>query len=797
MSKRADAVPYLLLIAGIVGLVLIFVASRDDIYPWEDTRTRSPHRQEATATPAKLSSSAASHTPTPHAGTTTPADTATALPSLTATSTGTPPPTLTPTPTPIALSPPVVSSSGALAYVENGVLTVVEVNSSEVTTVAEEVVDDARTIIWSPNGQRLFYAVSSSESSTHGSSKNLELQVWDNALGRTVYSSHDTSGFPATLSDIGQVAWSPEGNRIFFRLSSEAAGSDGAWVLDVASARAWRLPKPVTGSAAWVDEETVLHADPEAITTTLVTLGPPAQIATHTITLTAPYSLSPGRDHVASFEGRPGEDQRLQVHPLPGRQQLSLSSQPAVTTSGQAPLWSPDGRWIAYGAEAVTSRIEEGPYTLLVDTEGLRSTQVFPGLLPEEWSPDSRFLAGFGCSDGTCSLSHIDASSGVVTNIASGESLHLLDLTWSPQGVYLAYSLSGSDDQADGLTLWNRATDERLLLTEGSQGQALTDLHWTADSSVLYAAQRQKSAELTVSDIWGIGPTWDDSWRIAPGFSEDPGSLMEALRERAGSSGEGPLLGPLLDGRRLIAYYGTPLGPGLGILGRQGITRTLALLMEQTRVYRNLDPAVETIPAFHMVTTIADDFPGPDGDYNHRVSHETVRRWVEGIDAAGGWSIVDLQPGRGNLMDEVVAVEPLLRNPNVHLAVDPEFIVNDSQVPGEDLGQITGSQINQVQVRLEQIARSTGQRKMLVIHQFDGRMVAGKEEILDYPLVDVVWDADGFGTPGSKVGDYDRYKTEAGFEYGGFKLFYEYDEPLMTPEEVLSLDPPPGLVIYQ
>jgi hypothetical protein len=148
-------------------------------------------------------------------------------------------------------------------------------------------------------------------------------------------------------------------------------------------------------------------------------------------------------------------------------------------------------------------------------------------------------------------------------------------------------------------------------------------------------------------------------------------------------------------------------------------------------------------------------------------------------------------------MDEVVAVEPLLRNPNVHLAVDPEFIVNDSQVPGEDLGQITGSQINQVQARLEQIARSTGQRKMLVIHQFDGRMVAGKEEILDYPLVDVVWDADGFGTPGSKVGDYDRYKTEAGFEYGGFKLFYEYDEPLMTPEEVLSLDPPPGLVIYQ
>ncbi|MCD8509521.1 MAG: hypothetical protein LRY73_06305 [Bacillus sp. (in: Bacteria)] len=41
--------------------------------------------------------------------------------------------------------------------------------------------------------------------------------------------------------------------------------------------------------------------------------------------------------------------------------------------------------------------------------------------------------------------------------------------------------------------------------------------------------------------------------------------------------------------------------------------------------------------------------------------------------------------------------------------------------------------------------------------------------------------------------------------YKGFKLWYyysdirgvHYDDPLMTPEEVMSLDPKPGLVIYQ
>jgi hypothetical protein len=60
-----------------------------------------------------------------------------------------------------------------------------------------------------------------------------------------------------------------------------------------------------------------------------------------------------------------------------------------------------------------------------------------------------------------------------------------------------------------------------------------------------------------------------------------------------------------------------------------------------------------------------------------------------------------------------------------------------------------------------------------------------------------VWDADGFGGPGAKIGDYNQYRQEAGFEYGGFKLFYDYDQPVMTPEQVLGLEPPPSVVIYQ
>jgi hypothetical protein len=253
----------------------------------------------------------------------------------------------------------------------------------------------------------------------------------------------------------------------------------------------------------------------------------------------------------------------------------------------------------------------------------------------------------------------------------------------------------------------------------------------------------------------------------------------------------------LLVGRRVVAFYGTPLGPGLGILGRYDITTTLALLTDQVQAYRDLDPTVETVPAFHMVVTIADGYAGEDGDYNHRVPTDTIRLWIDGARAAGAWVFLDLQVGRADLEAELDIVEPFLWESGVHLAVDPEFIVSADQVPGEQLGQISGPQINRIQARLDRISRAVGERKILIIHQFDDRMIESKHCILDYPCVDLVWDADGFGSPGAKIGDYVQYSQEPGFEYGGFKLFYDYDTPLMSPADVLRLSPPPVVVIYQ
>ena len=50
-----------------------------------------------------------------------------------------------------------------------------------------------------------------------------------------------------------------------------------------------------------------------------------------------------------------------------------------------------------------------------------------------------------------------------------------------------------------------------------------------------------------------------------------------------------------------------------------------------------------------------------------------------------------------------------------------------------------------------------------------------------------------------KVYNYNNYAQEAGFEYGGFKLFpVDGDFPVMTPQDVMTLlQPQPVIIIYQ
>jgi hypothetical protein len=87
--------------------------------------------------------------------------------------------------------------------------------------------------------------------------------------------------------------------------------------------------------------------------------------------------------------------------------------------------------------------------------------------------------------------------------------------------------------------------------------------------------------------------------------------------------------------------------------------------------------------------------------------------------------------------------------------------------------------------------------KILIVHQFAASMIANKDRIADDPRVDVVIDMDGFGGRGIKIRHYNLYVRDQPVEFGGIKLFLQHDSDLLAPADVLALDPPPDVVVYQ
>ena len=83
------------------------------------------------------------------------------------------------------------------------------------------------------------------------------------------------------------------------------------------------------------------------------------------------------------------------------------------------------------------------------------------------------------------------------------------------------------------------------------------------------------------------------------------------------------------------------------------------------------------------------------------------------------------------------------------------------------------------------------------MHRFLDTMITNHDQIRRDSRVQVVVDMDGFGSAASKKVHYDWFVNRERVSYSGIKLFYQHDEPLMTPAETIELDPSPDVIIYQ
>ncbi|PHS40642.1 MAG: hypothetical protein COB07_03815 [Sulfurovum sp.] len=248
------------------------------------------------------------------------------------------------------------------------------------------------------------------------------------------------------------------------------------------------------------------------------------------------------------------------------------------------------------------------------------------------------------------------------------------------------------------------------------------------------------------------------------------------------------------DYNMIVALYGRPHVKTMGTLGQQSLSQTIQMAKEKAKLYEKAwGSGKHVTPGFDLIYEMATASPGKDGKYVITLSHKVLLEYITAAQKNGIVVFIDVQLGKKSPAQAVKPLLKYLKYDNVHIAVDPEFSVDNLNVrPGKKIGSITGQQINEVQHMMRDYIKANGikEDKILLIHMFTQHMVTNKKAIKYTDRIHLAMHLDGHGSPALKIKTYNGLYTDAraGLVAGGFKVFYKQDKPRMTPRQVLGLE---------
>jgi hypothetical protein len=246
---------------------------------------------------------------------------------------------------------------------------------------------------------------------------------------------------------------------------------------------------------------------------------------------------------------------------------------------------------------------------------------------------------------------------------------------------------------------------------------------------------------------------------------------------------------------RVVAYYGAPQDQQLGALGIGTPDAAVSRLLHQAHPYRL--PGRPVLPALELIAVVAARSPGDGGRYNLRLPDSVIRRYLYAARRAKALLVLDIQPGRSDFFTEASRLRKWLVQPDVGLALDPEWRMRADQIPGNVIGSVSAREVNATAAWLSQIVQAHKlPEKLLIVHQFTDSMVP-VAQLKRPPGLAYVLNVDGFGTQGLKIAKYDDFVRQAPQFPRGFKLFYHEDTATMTPAEVMRLRPQPDVIVYE
>ena len=302
-------------------------------------------------------------------------------------------------------------------------------------------------------------------------------------------------------------------------------------------------------------------------------------------------------------------------------------------------------------------------------------------------------------------------------------------------------------------------------------------------------------------------PKWQQAappGKIAPPGKYNAGEDPEFAKQHGWPVKTPPTLpGSILPGKRIVAYYGNPRSKKMGALGEYPKDEMLRRLKVEVAKWEKADPSLPVQPALHLVAVVAQGEPGKSGKY--RMIHpdalvNEVYGWAKEVN---GILFVDIQTGHSDIRTILPRFEWILKNPDVHLGMDPEFnLIKSGNIPCKKIGTYDAADINYAAGYLQELVKKYNlPPKVFIVHRFTRNMVTNAEKVTLRPEVQIVMNMDGWGAPWLKRDSYRDYIVAHPVEYTGFKLFYHNDtkkgDPLMTPQDVLKLNPKPIYIQYQ
>jgi len=247
---------------------------------------------------------------------------------------------------------------------------------------------------------------------------------------------------------------------------------------------------------------------------------------------------------------------------------------------------------------------------------------------------------------------------------------------------------------------------------------------------------------------------------------------------------------------RVVAFAGAPNAPGLGALGIGTLEQASAKLRSVAAKYRR--PGRPELPAMELITTVAHSKPHGGGKYRTRQSPERIRRYLDAARKVRGLLLLGIQPGRSDFLTEVKAYEEFLGEPDVGVALDPEWNMGPRGVPGRGVGSVRARTVNKVADYMAKIVEQEGlPEKLLLVHEFTPAMITGRAELKQPDGVALTLSVDGIGNARAKAQTYRSLLLDPPGFHAGFKLFYVEDAGLMSPSQVIDLEPTPDFVVYE